>query len=189
VFVGGYEVTFLEKPLEIQQKPDLLLGGWRRGHVGFYNRNDTDAATKKSLCNALILQTHPALKSQQHVHSAMKGESSLAVATNGSVLALRDLYPVTGHLLILPIRHTPDLFSMTSDERVQALELIDTMRCEAQLEDPSILGFNVGVNCGVVAGQTVMHAHIHLIPRRAGDTADPRGGVRRVIPHRRRYQA
>jgi len=112
-----------------------------------------------------------------------------AIATNGSVLAIRDLYPVTeGHLLILPRRHTPDLFSMTSQERVQALELIDTVRCEAQLKDPSILVFNVGVNCGVVAGQTVMHAHIHLIPRRAGDTADPRGGVRGVIPHRMRYQ-
>lgn len=112
-----------------------------------------------------------------------------AVALNGSVVAIRDLYPVTeGHLLILPKRHTADLFSMTSEERVQALELIDTMRCEAQLNDASILGFNVGVNCGRVAGQSVLHAHIHFIPRRAGDTPDPRGGVRGVIPHRMTYQ-
>ena len=77
---------------------------------------------------------------------------------------------------------------MTSQEKVQALELIHTLRREAQLRDPSILGFNVGANCGVVAGQTIMHAHIHFIPRRAGDTADPQGGVRGVIPDRMRYQ-
>ena len=112
-----------------------------------------------------------------------------AVASNGSVLAIRDLYPVTeGHLLILPRRHTLDLFSMTSQERNHALELIDTLRSDTQLKDPSILGFNVGVNCGAVAGQTVMHAHIHFIPRRAGDTADPRGGVRGVIPDKMNYQ-
>lgn len=111
-----------------------------------------------------------------------------AVGATGDVIAIQDLYPVTqGHLLILPVRHTPDFFSMTRNEKIQACELIETMRREVQRLDPTILGFNVGVNCGVVAGQTVMHAHIHLIPRRAGDTSNPRGGVRGVIPQRMQY--
>jgi diadenosine tetraphosphate (Ap4A) HIT family hydrolase len=111
-----------------------------------------------------------------------------AIATHGNVLAIRDLYPVTeGHLLVFPRRHTSDLFSMTSEEKIQTLELIDRLRSEAQLSDPSILGFNIGANCGEVAGQTVMHAHIHFIPRRIGDTEDPRGGVRGVIPNRMKY--
>ena len=89
-------------------------------------------------------------------------------------------------MLVVPKRHTRDLFSMTNEERIHSLELIDTLRHEALLTDPAILGFNVGANCGEVAGQTVMHAHIHLIPRRVGDTADARGGVRGVIPGRMR---
>ncbi len=111
-----------------------------------------------------------------------------AIASNGNVIALRDLYPVTeGHLLIIPRRHTPDLFSMTREERFQSFDLIDKLQEESLDEDPSILGFNIGVNCGEVAGQTIMHAHIHFIPRRRGDTSDPRGGVRGVIPEKMRY--
>lgn len=96
--------------------------------------------------------------------------------------AIEDKYPVTpGHLLIIPYRHTEDFFSMTQEERQHAEELLRVLRSKVLEEDKSVTGFNVGMNCGESAGQTVMHAHIHLIPRREGDTPDPRGGVRGCV--------
>lgn len=105
-----------------------------------------------------------------------------SIADNGPVLAIEDKYPVTpGHLLVIPKRHTPDYFTMTSHERQCAEELIRYFKNEIPKKDKSVSGFNVGMNCGEVAGQTVMHAHIHLIPRREGDVNDPRGGIRHLI--------
>ncbi len=105
-----------------------------------------------------------------------------------TVYALADRYPVSrGHTLVIPRRHTPDYFSMTSEERRDAEDLIFRLRERLLAADASIEGFNVGMNCGEVAGQTVPHAHIHLIPRRRGDTPHPRGGVRGVIPDRMSY--
>ena len=105
-----------------------------------------------------------------------------------SVLALEDVYPVTeGHLLIVPVRHTRDYFTMTEGERRDAEHLLEILRKRIEQEDPEVSGFNIGANCGASAGQTIHHAHIHLIPRRDGDTENPRGGVRGVIPGRRSY--
>jgi len=105
-----------------------------------------------------------------------------------NVFAVEDLYPVTkGHLLIIPRRHTPDFFSMTEEEREGAFDLLEHLRLHIRAADHEVAGFNIGMNCGAVAGQTVMHAHIHLIPRRHGDTLDPSGGVRGVIPGKRKY--
>lgn len=111
-----------------------------------------------------------------------------AVEQHGSVLAIPDAYPVTsGHHLVLPRRHATDYFAMTGQERQDAEDLLRLLRNRLVESDPTIQGFNVGMNCGEVAGQTVMHAHIHLIPRRKGDIAHPRGGVRGVIPARMGY--
>jgi diadenosine tetraphosphate (Ap4A) HIT family hydrolase len=105
-----------------------------------------------------------------------------------SAVAIEDRHPVTpGHLLVLPCRHTPDLLGMVERERIDADNLLRILRTRIQRNDPTVTGFNVGMNCGEDAGQTVMHAHIHLIPRRRGDTARPRGGVRGVIPDRMGY--
>lgn len=113
---------------------------------------------------------------------------SQSIEENDSVFAVMDNYQVTeGHMLIIPKRHTLDFFSMDSKERRDAEDLIRYLRNKLQEEDPSIRGFNVGVNCGESAGQTVMHAHIHLIPRRDGDTPNPRGGVRGVVPDKMDY--
>ncbi len=90
-------------------------------------------------------------------------------------------------MLILPQRHTPDFFSMTAQERTDAEELLGLMRDRICKSDGSVLGFNVGMNCGEVAGQTIFHAHIHLIPRRMGDVRNPKGGVRGVIPGKMHY--
>ncbi len=101
---------------------------------------------------------------------------------NGPVVAIKDQFPVTeGHTLIIPKRHTPDYFSMTSKERQHADELMRYFKNKLSQVDKAVMGFNVGMNCGEAAGQTVMHAHIHLIPRRKGDVENPRGGVRHVI--------
>ena len=111
-----------------------------------------------------------------------------AVEKWGTVLAIADKNPVSrDHTLILPVRHTPDFFSMTCEEKKDADELLQRLRARIKESDPTVTGFNIGVNCGVSAGQTVPHAHIHLIPRRDGDTSEPSGGVRGVIPDRMAY--
>ena len=102
--------------------------------------------------------------------------------------AVPDQFPVTeGHTLILPRRHTDDGLKLTDAERQHANALIRLLSNRLRHEDPTIEGFNVGENLGEVAGQTIAHAHIHLIPRRRGDTLDPTGGVRGVIPGQAPY--
>ena len=115
-------------------------------------------------------------------------DESRIVAENNSVFAILDGYPVSeGHYLIIPKRHTEDWFSMSGQERREAEELIRVLKRELEEEDNSITGFNMGTNSGESAGQTIFHAHIHLIPRRDGDTPEPRGGVRGVIPDKMGY--
>jgi len=105
-----------------------------------------------------------------------------------SVYTIPDKFPVTPlHHLIIPFRHTQNFFSMNQLEINDAFSLIKTLKDEIIKEDNSVVGFNIGMNCGQVAGQTVMHAHIHLLPRRQGDTSDPAGGVRGVVPHKMSY--
>jgi diadenosine tetraphosphate (Ap4A) HIT family hydrolase len=105
-----------------------------------------------------------------------------------SVCAIQDKYPVTnGHILIVPIKHSEDFFSLSTDERRDTEVLLLLMKERIARRDSSVTGFNIGTNCGKSAGQTVFHAHIHLIPRRQGDTPDPTGGVRGVIPDKMSY--
>lgn len=104
------------------------------------------------------------------------------VLENSLAVMLRDAYPVTlGHTLIVPRRHTSDYFDLGSPEARACQLLLQEARQLLLQDDPSIRGFNVGINSGEVAGQTIGHAHIHLIPRRSGDVANPHGGVRRII--------
>ncbi|QKI88262.1 HIT family protein [Thiomicrorhabdus xiamenensis] len=106
---------------------------------------------------------------------------------NASCYARFDIYPVTeGHTLIIPKRHAETWFDMTRSEQIDALELVEQAKTYL-LERYQPDGFNIGVNCGEVAGQSVPHAHIHLIPRYSGDTDDPKGGVRGVIPEKQKY--
>jgi ATP adenylyltransferase len=129
---------------------------------------------------------HPS--ADPNCHFCEPNLGSKMVEKNGSVFAIQDKYPVApGHLLVIPIRHTPDWFSMTAGERLDADQLMRVLQARIRAEDEKVAGFNLGSNCGDVAGQTVAHAHIHLIPRRSGDVLDPRGGVRGVIPEKRIY--
>ena len=90
-------------------------------------------------------------------------------------------------LLVIPKRHTADYFDLGSAELRACQTLLAEARKLVLKKDPSVLGFNVGINSGAVAGQTVMHSHIHLIPRREGDNPCPRSGVRTVIPGKAAY--
>lgn len=109
------------------------------------------------------------------------------VAQNGLALVVRDGYPVSpGHTLVIPKRHVGSFFDLGSDERSAMLELLDAAKVSLDRElAPD--GYNIGINDGPSAGQTVPHVHVHLIPRYAGDSADPRGGVRWVLPHKAEY--
>ena len=114
----------------------------------------------------------------------------LVIAERGTVVAIYDRYPVTdGHLLIIPRRHVENYFSMNESEKKDAEDLFMKLKDRIVAKDPSVTGFNIGVNDGEDAGQTIFHCHIHLIPRRKGDTENPRGGVRGVIPSKQDYQA
>ena len=107
---------------------------------------------------------------------------------NSLAIVIKDEHPVTkSHVLVIPKRHTSDYFDLGNAETRACHRLVTEARARLLREDTSILGFNVGINSGAVAGQTVMHCHIHLIPRRAGDNPNPRGGVRCVIPGKADY--
>ena len=107
---------------------------------------------------------------------------------NQFVIAIDDGFPVTrGHTLIIPKRHCDDFFNLTNEERLSAKILLEEMKNDLISKDIKIEGFNIGVNCGEAAGQTIFHCHIHLIPRRKGDVENPRGGIRHVIPDKGFY--
>ncbi len=97
-------------------------------------------------------------------------------------------YPVTKHhTLIITNRHIDDYFKLTLDELSELNQILKDQKKKLKLLDPTISGFNIGVNIGKDAGQSIMHCHIHLIPRRKGDVEDPKGGVRGVIPSKQKY--
>ena len=101
---------------------------------------------------------------------------------------IRDKYPVTDlHSLIIPKRHVESYFDLNENEQSQVHEVLENEKNSIMEIDPSVTGFNIGINDGVDAGQTIMHLHIHLIPRRHGDMENPRGGVRGVIPSKQSY--
>ena len=110
------------------------------------------------------------------------------IKSNELAVAIRDQYPVTTHhSLIVPKRHAATYFNLYEPEKRAIGLLLDELRTDIARSDYEVTGFNVGMNCGETAGQTVDHTHVHLIPRRAGDVTDPRGGVRGVIPGKASY--
>lgn len=106
---------------------------------------------------------------------------------NALAVVILDGFPVSlGHRLVIPRRHVGSFFETTQAERQALLELLDRARDAAEREHAPA-GYNIGINDGAVAGQTVPHLHIHLIPRYEGDRADPRGGIRWVLPEKADY--
>lgn len=112
---------------------------------------------------------------------------SSVVEQNELAVAIRDRYPIAeGHTLVVPRRHVESLFDLGPGELASVWDLVSCVR-RSLVEELAPDAFTVGVNDGVAAGQTVRHAHMHVIPRWAGDVADPRGGIRWVIPAKAPY--
>ena len=99
-----------------------------------------------------------------------------------------DSYPVSKfHSLIVPKKHIEKYFDLNSDEILACNNLILKIKEKILKEDDTVMGFNIGINSGKIAGQSIKHCHIHLIPRREGDVENPQGGVRGVIPSKQHY--
>jgi ATP adenylyltransferase len=102
--------------------------------------------------------------------------------------ASKDAHPVTQqHTLIIPKRHVVDYFDLTEFEVAAIHQMLIAMRNRIKNDDLTVNGFNIGVNVGKIAGQSIPHVHVHLIPRRQGDVENPQGGVRGVIPGKQKY--
>jgi ATP adenylyltransferase len=115
-------------------------------------------------------------------------ESSRKIDENDLFYVIRDGFPVTSlHTLIIPKRHIETYFGLTEAEVLSMNILINKHKELIEKEDTTVSGFNIGMNCGEDAGQTVFHCHVHLIPRRKGDMDEPKGGVRHVIPDKGYY--
>jgi len=109
------------------------------------------------------------------------------VAANDFAYAIRDIYPVTeGHTLIIPKRHVGSFFQLTVSEQQAVIALVNQQHT-VLMEQLGMVDCNIGINDGPLAGQTLAHCHVHLIPRFQGDVDDPRGGVRWVIPDKADY--
>ena len=101
---------------------------------------------------------------------------------------IRDAFPVTPlHSLIITKRHVVSYFQCSKAELEEIPMILDTQRTELKYLDNQITGYNIGMNIGEDAGQSIFHCHIHIIPRREDDTPDPRGGIRGVIPEKQNY--
>ena len=107
---------------------------------------------------------------------------------NDLAYATFDSYPVSKfHVLIIPKRHIKNYFDLSATESVACNKIIMLCKNKLEQDDQHIEGFNIGSNTGKVAGQSINHCHIHLIPRRKGDVENPQGGIRGVIPSKQHY--
>ena len=116
-------------------------------------------------------------------------EKSGCAYENELAYASYDSYPVTEHhCLIIPKRHIKDYFDLSNEELLACNDIVQIVKKEIIKKDPSVKGFNLGTNIGKVSGQSILHCHLHLIPRRKGDVDNPQGGVRSVIPNKQHYK-
>ena len=116
-------------------------------------------------------------------------EKSGCAHENELAYASYDTYPVSEyHCLIIPKRHIKDYFDLSNEELIACNKLIKIVKKEITNRDSSVKGFNLGTNIGKVSGQSILHCHFHLIPRREGDVKNPQGGVRSVIPKKQHYK-
>src|SRR6516164_9949252 len=160
-----------------------------RKHGGTDERTNLQALCFKCNANKGARDDEDFRKIREGLSARLSGcvfcelQADRVIASNALALAIRDNYPVTElHTLVIPKRHAPTFFELFEPERRSINQLLVGLRAEIVTKDASVTGFNIGINSGNTAGQTVDHAHVHLIPRRSGDVQDPRGGIRGVIP-------
>ena len=116
-------------------------------------------------------------------------KASGVVYENDLAYASYDSYPVSDqHCLIIPKRHIVDYFELSNEELISCNDLIKIVKNEILKKDQTVKAFNIGTNAGKESGQSIMHCHIHVIPRREGDVENPQGGVRSVIPKKQHYK-
>jgi len=135
-------------------------------------------------------QVKESYKDRDHkcVFCNLESHNIKIIAENELALAFYDGYAVTKyHILVIPKRHVSDYFELHTPEVNAVNQLVKEQKLLLQAKDKTITGFNVGVNVGEDAGQSIFHVHIHLIPRRKGDMKEPKGGVRGVIPEKQKY--
>lgn len=176
-----------EKALEVDHILPRNLGGSDEEHnlqALCYSCN----ATKRDRDNTDFRGMATAYASRSEGCAFCELPPERIVAENELALAFRDGFPVTEHhTLIIPKRHVSDYFDLFQPERNAMQALMEQQRALVLKSDPSVTAFNVGINAGADAGQTIFHCHMHLIPRRKGDVEEPRGGVRGVIPAKQKY--
>lgn len=144
-------------------------------------------AQKRDRDDTNFIEVHKSYQDREPGCIFCEAESRV-IHENELAFITEDGYPVTeGHSLIIPKRHVDDYFDLYRSETNAIDELLRHQKNELTKSDPTITGFNIGINSGESAGQTVFHCHIHLVPRREGDVKDPRGGVRHVIPDKGYY--
>lgn len=124
---------------------------------------------------------------EQHECPFCRLEQRCVLLENDFAAAFPDGFPIAnGHTLVVPKRHVASLFELSEEEQSAVWKLVAQVRDKLMAEQKPD-GFNVGLNDGTAAGQTVMHAHVHVIPRRLGDADDPRGGIRWILPKKAQY--
>lgn len=175
-----------ERPLDI----DHILSRSKGGKTGYENLQVLCSKCNRTKRNTEDTDYRQLVEADYKDGCVFCEESKdRAILENEYAVAILDGFPVSdGHTLVIPKRHFADYFDITEKEQLAVNDLIRVRRKQLLEENKTILGFNVGVNAGAAAGQTVWHCHIHLIPRRHGDTPNPRGGVRRVIPLKANYE-
>ncbi|MCK4934281.1 MAG: DUF84 family protein [Simkaniaceae bacterium] len=172
----------------------------KEGAIGIFTENRLNCEQLLTEVVTVLLAQHHYY--QEHSQVAIKPEQSPncifckiarqekkadVVAKFKYCYAMKDAYPVSnGHILIIPYEHTENWFTAREEVRLDIMEAVHKMKEELDLEYAPD-GYNIGANCGEIAGQSVMHLHVHLIPRYNGDMADPKGGVRGVIPSKQKY--
>ena len=158
----------------------------KRGDNVWKHRRDVDSLKDEANFQN-VLETH---QEQEYTSNCIfcRIDPDRVVAENKLCYAIRDGFPVTPlHTLVVPKRHVANYFNLYQSELEAIHVMLDEQHADIPQQDKTVTGFNVGINAGSDAGQTVFHAHIHLIPRRYGDNNDPRGGVRGVIPSKQGY--
>ena len=114
-------------------------------------------------------------------------EEARIVSSSSAAFAIRDSFPLTeGHTLVIPRAHVKSLYDLSVEDQSAVWNLVSKVRQNIK-EQCGVHAFNIGINDGSDAGQTIEHAHVHVIPRRAGDVLDARGGIRNIIPANARY--
>lgn len=114
-------------------------------------------------------------------------DPSRIITASKTAIAFRDAFPLTeGHTLVVPRQHVNSIYALSVGEQADLWAFVAELR-NLLAEQLNVKAFNIGINDGAAAGQTIEHAHVHLIPRRLGDVDDPRGGIRHIIPGKARY--